>query len=451
MKVPPSPKIVQKVTAHDFETSLRISRTRAGTRSRNGPAGWELFGQTTASGKLRAVSDANPIYLPSDGGLISLVDDRAARIEPADLAAGEALTVIVPGEDVIIADADVPPVRQASRRHQAVRYALEDQLAAPVDTVHLALGPRNGDGTYPAAVVDRESMEAWLTTLGDARTQATSGLVPDYFCLPVPADYAAEVWLMGNRALLRRDANHGLSCEPDLLPAMLASAAEPATLNVRVQADTDADALLDRLRQRGHEINVLDQPDANTLLADLLTGSMGRKNINLLQGTYAPVTAFAKWWRPLRATAILAAAWLILATTVQGLYYYQLQQRYDELHAETRARFRDAFPDVQNINNIWAQAEGEVRQLRAALGTDGLFPLLSATARAVGGVPGLRMHSMQYRNGELYITLRGESIQSLEELRAGFVRSEYASLKIRSAEASDAGVHIRARVSPEES
>lgn len=393
------------------------------------------------------MSDATPIYLPPEGGLIGRVEDHAVRLEPAGLPAGVALTVIVPGEDVIIADAEIPPVRQASRRHQAARYALEEQLAAPIDSVHMALGPRQRDGTHPAAVVDRERMEDWLTTLGDARGQASAALVPDYLCLPVPPDNTAELWIVGNRALLRHDAQHGLSCEQAMLANLIAAPDEQATLNVRVQADTDADALLDRLRRRGFTINIQDHPDADALQTDLLAGSRGYRDINLLQGAYAPVTAFAKWWRPLRTTVALAVAWVVLATVAQGVYYYQLQQRYSQLRSATTARFRDAFPEVQNINNIWAQAEAQVRQLRAALGTDGLFPLLTVTARAVGAVPGLRMQSLQYRNGKLFLTLDGDSIQDLEQLRAGFKQNQHAHLKIRSAEASDAGVHIRAQVS----
>lgn len=395
------------------------------------------------------MSDTCPIYLPPEGGLIGLTEDHAMRLEPAGIRPGVALTVIVPGERVLITDATLPPVRQAARRHQAARYALEDQLAAPVETLHLALGTRNSDGSYPAAVVDRDCMEDWLDTLGDARGQATAGLLPDYLCLPVPADGNAELWIMGNRALLRQGASHGISCEQDLLTALLPTSSDLGVINVRVQADTDGDALLQRLEQRGHQVAVQDHPQPDALLTDLLGGSRGHRSLNLLQGAYAPVTAFARWWRPLRTTAALAVVWLALATTAQGIYYFQLQQRFAQLQAQTIEHFRQAFPEVQTINNIWAQSEEEVRQLRAALGSDGLFPLLSATARAIGGVPGLRMQSLQYRNGELFLTLRADSIQDLEKLRGGFARSDYASLDIRSAEASDAGVHIRARVSPQ--
>lgn len=395
------------------------------------------------------MNDTNPIYLPAEGGVIGLVEGRAARLEPAGIPAGEALTIIVPGERVLVADAEVPPIRQIRRRHLAARYALEDQLAAPVDSIHLALGARNRDGTYPAAVVDKECMEDWLATLGDARRQATAGLLPDYLCLPPPADGSAELWVMGNRALLRQDVCHGMSCEQELLSSLLPGPDRLDRINVRVQADSDANGLLDRLKQQGYQVTIQDQPDPTTLLTSLLAGSRGYRQLNLLQGAYAPVTAFAKWWRPLRTTAALAVTWLVLATAAQGIYYYQLQERFSALRTQTEAHFRQAFPNVETINNIWAQAEAEVRQLRAALGTDGLFPLLSATARAVGGVPGLRMQSLQYRNGELLLTLRGDSIQDLEQLRTGFAQSSYAHLEIRSAEASDDGVNIRARVRPE--
>lgn len=395
--------------------------------------------------------DAAPIYLPPDGGLIGLRDGRAVRLEPADIPAGTPLLAIVPGEDVLVTDAEVPPVRQSSRRYQAARYALEDRLATPIENLHLALGARASDGTHPAAVVDRDCMENWLATFGDARDRVTAGLVPDYLCLPVPEDDAAVLWLTGNRALLRRDATHGLACEQDLLAALLRTEDAPNRLDVRAQADTDADALLERLRDHGCEVNVRDRPAPETLQADLLSGAATRSAIDLLQDRYAPVSAMAQWWRPLRATAILAAAWLILATTAQGLHYYQLQQRHEQLRSQIENRFREAFPEVQTVNNVRVQAEEEIRKLRAARGTDGLFPLLAATARTAGGVPGLRMESLQYRNGELFANLRGESVQSVEQLRTGFAETGGATLTVQSADASEEGVDIRARISPENS
>lgn len=395
------------------------------------------------------MTQAAAIYLPQDGGLVGLRDGQAMRLEPADLHELGPMLAIVPGEDVLIVDASVPPVRQATRRYQAARYALEDQLATPVDELHLALGPRGAEGRQPAAVVERDRMEAWLETFGDERANVTAGLIPDYLCLPEPQADTGSLWLMGRRGLFRADACHGFAGELDLLAAMLQAPSLPSRLQVRVQADTDADALLDGLREQGCEVTVVDRPEPDDMLADLLAGAPGQPAMNLLQDRYAPVSPMDQWWRPFRATAALAAVWLALAVTAQGVHYFELKAQHERLQQRAESRFREAFPNVQSINNIRVQAEEEIRSLRSQRGTDGLFPLLTATARAAGGVPGLNVNSLQYRNGELFLSMRGENVQTVEKLRAGFRESGSANLEVQSADASSEGVEIRARISRE--
>ncbi len=182
---------------------------------------------------------------------------------------------------------------------------------------------------------------------------------------------------------------------------------------------------------------------------NLLAAAPERPPLNLLQDRYAPASSLKEWWRPLRATAALLVAWLGLALIAQGVHYWQLQQRLDELQARTETRFRQAFPEVATINDVRVQAEQEIRRLRAQRGAHGLFPLLTATARAAGGLQGLQMDSLQYRDRELFLNLQGENVQSVERLRSGFAEIDGAALEIQNADAGAEGVSIRARVSPE--
>lgn len=393
------------------------------------------------------MNEALRIYLRPDGELVRADDGRAVPVEAADLPADRPLAVAVPGEDVLVTDVDLPPVRQARRRIQAARYSLEDRLAAPVETVHLALGPRGEDGFYPAAVVGRERMEGWLEAFAEARPAVLSAMMPDYLCLPAPQPGEAVLWLAGGRAMCRRDAVHGFACEYDLVESLLTAPDVPERLRVVAESSPDADALLNRLEQADFELAPGPRVTAGEAVVNLLASMPARPPINLLQERYAPASPLNEWWRPFRATAALFVAWLGLALAAQAVHYWQLQQRLDDLQSRTETLFHEAFPDVRAVNDVRAQAEQEIRRLRAQQGGHGLFPLLTATARAAGSVPGLKMESLQYRDGELFLTLQGENVQSVERLRAGFAGIEGAALEIQNADAGAEGVNIRARVS----
>lgn len=390
-----------------------------------------------------------PIYL-LDGERACWLDPRrraaTGDVAAAVAAAGEReIVLVVPGEDVLLAEARLPPVRQAARRRRAAGYVLEERLAAPVEETHFALGERRGDGATPVAAVARERMQGWLEALRTHGAEAAAA-VPDYLCLPAPGDGAWRVWLAGGRALARGGDRQGFACEYELLPDLLAANDEPPSPEV-LAADGDAErALLARLRERGCEPDVTFAEKTGDVHSRLLAAAAGRPRLDLRQGEYAPVSRLESWWPPLRATAALFGGWLILALTVQALTYWQLRHEADTLHARSEAAFRAAFPRVERIRDLRGQAEEELRALRGDGSAGTLFTLLQATAAAAGNGGGLRVESLQYREGALYLSLSGDDIQALERLRAGFGRQTAARLTVESADAGDGGVQIRARV-----
>lgn len=389
-----------------------------------------------------------PIYLA--GGERVCWPDAQRRPVTGDAAvavaaAGErAIVLIVPGEEVLLAEVKLPPVRQMSRRRQAARYALEDRLATPVDELHFALGERRGDGVTPVAAVARERMAEWL------RIPRTHGVepaaaVPDYLCPPAPEAGAWRVWLIDGRALVRCGEQAGFACEYDLLPELFgAGTGDRPRLDVLAVDDEAGRGLLARLRDREAAIEADFVTDAGEIRARLLAGAAGKPALNLCQGEYAPVSRTESWWPPLRVTAALFTGWLALTLTVQALTYWQLRQETRALHARSETVFRETFPRVERIRNLRAQAEEELRALRGDGAAGTLFTLLQATARA--GAGDLRIESLQYRDGALYLSLSGENVQALETLRAGFERQPAARLTVESADAGSGGVQIRARV-----
>lgn len=392
-----------------------------------------------------------PIYLI--GGERVLWPDARWRpasgaTAPALAAAGERdIVLVVPGEEVLLTQAALPPIRQTAKRRQAARYALEDRLATPVDELHFALGKRRGDGVTPVAAVARERMAAWLETVR-AHGVEPAAAVPDYLCLPDAEGGSLRVWLADGRALARGGDRTGFACEYGLLPDLLAAGSgERPRLSITAADGEDERDLLARLHEAGHEIETEFVDDSGVVYSRLLRGAARAPALNLNQGEFAPASrAVSNWWRPFRVTAALFAGWLILALSIQALTYWQLRQEAEALRARSEANFREAFPRVQRIRDLRVQAEEELRALRGDGAANTLFALLQATALAGAGDENLRIESLQYRDGALYLSLLGDDIQALETLRAGFERQSGARLTVESADAGSGGVQIRARV-----
>lgn len=375
------------------------------------------------------------------------LDDFAAAIDHGD----SEVAVVIPGEDVLLTRAPLPPIRSAARRLQAARYALEDRLAGRVEQLHFALvGAPDRDGETPVAVIDLDRM----TTLCDALDAAgidAARILPDYMTLPVPDTSGWQIAATDAHVLARTDAAAGFACDADLWPVVAQALETPASATVRTADTGRAKRLLDidwGEDSEAPEADVVGYTDADALLASLLAQPEAlRGTVNLRQGAFARRSQFQSQWRPLMLTAALAATWLVVAIVARGVETWQLDQRIDALHQQTLAAFHDAFPDVQNINDLRVQAEQGIQQLRGNGGAGGLFPLVQAVAAVTGQTDDLQLQSMQYRNGKLGLSLNGKNVKSVETLRAGFAQRNNIQLSVQSADASASGVQIQATVS----
>lgn len=390
---------------------------------------------------------------------LHLEDQHARWLDPAGTlvhgtlhdaaeAAGERdVVVLLPGETVLLTEVTLPPIRQAARRLQAARYALEDQLAARVDTLHFALAAKPPAATAtPVAVIDLARMRSVVEALAQAGLDTTR-IAPDVLALPTPVPGEWQVRAIADRVLARTGAYTGFACETALW-APLAQAAHPEPQRIVLQADNDdTAAALAGIEISGEpEIDRRPVLQGDALIAALLGSTPERLSLNLRQGEFARGSALQAWWQPFKATAALAAIWLVLALTARGVEAYQLNNRIEALQARSIAAFRSAFPQVQTINDLRVQAEQEIRQLRGGGGSAGIFGLLQATAE-VTAATGITVQTLQYRDDRLYLSLQGDNVQALEALRAGFARQPYAELQVESADAAAGGVQIRASVS----
>lgn len=117
----------------------------------------------------------------------------------------------IPAEDVLLLSVALPRMTAAQRR-KAVCYGVEDQIACPLDAVHVIAGPAMAGGRWLVAVVARAVLAAHQTAAPGLR------LLPETMGLPVPDEGHWAVWAGACRVILRRADGSGMALPAALVP-----------------------------------------------------------------------------------------------------------------------------------------------------------------------------------------------------------------------------------------
>jgi general secretion pathway protein L len=126
-----------------------------------------------------------------DGGRLIIAEAQA----PA--------TILVPTEQVRLLAVDLPLPSRA-KRLAALPFAIEDRIAEPVDSVHIALGAALSPGRYLVGIVRHDVMAGWIEAAEEAGLGAAP-MVPDVLMLPRPAEGWAVDETGGRAAVLASD------------------------------------------------------------------------------------------------------------------------------------------------------------------------------------------------------------------------------------------------------
>ncbi len=356
-------------------------------------------------------------------------------------AKGKSVVLIVPAADIVLSSVKLP-IRQQSKLLQAVPYALEEQLAEDVEELHFAIGEKQPDGSVPVASIGRATLEGWLKAFQDAGV-SISAVLPETLCLPaVQATSGWQVLIDGRDCVVRNAAYSGFCCDIGELSDFLSMAVSDTELpeGLRIRVFRTPGSAIEGLEGLAIDHEVV---DIKAALACLMPANLS-SSINLLQGSMASEPAYERYWRPVRATAILFLVWVVLGTAYSGMQHYRLSNQFDLLETENITRFRQLFPEVTRIVDMRAQGEQQLRLLQQSGGGAGLFALLGATSQAVTSVAGLQVQEIQLRDSQLFMSLSARDIQSLENLRTHFKQLPEWTLDVQSANASTDGVQIRA-------
>lgn len=393
---------------------------------------------------IRLTNDPDRVdYLTADAaGRIVATLRSGSMSDAAAQAPGHRVCVLAPASDVLLTEAEVP-AKSGARFAQIVPFALEEQVAQDIDSLHFAVGRRVGESTrVPVAVVSRALLDGWLAQLRDAGVEAEclyadSSLVPenpgqavlvlsdDTLMLRAPGSQPVTLPLTAlNEAMdLLRPARAPLT------PAVADDAATVVLASNTPVADFGGNGLVvysgeaewqhygtqieaERAHFEGLKVQLF--PDGPLgLFAQSLPGTTA---INLLQGSYAANSPLAGGFKAWRIAAALLLGLLVLhgiGSAAQLLMLKRTERRLDQSISET---FEQAMPGEHNTSNARHRMEARLTSLQGSTDSSGLLAMLSAVAQARNGSTGTVVQALSYRDGLLELQVSAPGADALDHI-----------------------------------
>ncbi len=354
------------------------------------------------------MNDRLLIRIKADGAL-SWLDGRGCTRgdgtpPPAVLSSATQILVLVPGDDVLLIHAGLPPSSPA-RLAQVLPYALEDQVLDDVESLHFVAGPRREDGQHAVAVVARERMQVWQDVLGAAGI-AADRIVPDFLAVPLDGRKACAL-LDGEHCLVRLAADKGFACVLEQLPNWLETGLDLDLIPVEASGK--------RLVPSGFDWQVL-RPMA--ALDALYAGAELDSGLNLLSGAFAPQHRRAPQRRLWRVAAILAGVAIVVGLAGQLTSVLRLQAANSEVEKAIEQHYADLFPDSPPVPDPVARVRSELARLGGVSQDQGLLGVLSQAAPILASHDfRLDVLGMEYRNNTLELSVHSTSLSNLDQLR----------------------------------
>jgi len=388
---------------------------------------------------LESAECASWVKLTADGAVQASGQGALAEID----SSGERVIVLVPGEDVLLCQAEVPGQKRRLLA-QAVPYALEEQLIDDVEAQHFALGAVSGDQVN-VAVVSQEKMQQWLALLQQAGIEADQ-IVADILALPLEQN-RWQLLQHNKRLLLRCGEQSGMALDLDTaafsLKALLAEAGESRPASIKYQNFSGAGLSLPEL-----DVELMLEHASGLPVLAMAAAYQEQNSINLLQGQYSRRERISKYWRPWHAAAALLAVFIVIQFANGIVDQQRLAAEKTALLADIEQIYRQTFPEARKVVNAKLQMERALKSLRGggSATSEGFSELLAQAGEQFNQTSNLKIQRLSYKNGQLDVALFIGDLQQLDQLKQRLVDKARMQVEIQSATAKDDRVEARLRI-----
>ncbi|MBK1887837.1 MULTISPECIES: type II secretion system protein GspL [Marinobacter] len=371
------------------------------------------------------------------------------------------LVGLIPGDEALFCLADIP-AKQSRFINQALPYAVEEQIAQDIDSVHLALGMHTQEG-YRVAAIDRDRMAQWLELFRGWPHTRLDAIYPDAALLPVTEE-GWSICLDGESAMMASFRGEWLSMQSANLGMFAQTLAMPPSEDVVAEVpvviygtDTEFDeqqAVLGEIMVPGR-LSVR-RESLELMPLELLAHAHHHhlcRPINLCQRDFSVKGGKASPLKPWKPLIAVAAVWFVVQLALEAGMGFYYQKQADQMRQQAMSVYRSAFPQDRRTHagNVKRVIEGQLRMA----GSDGpgadFVTLMKYTGQQYSNVAGtgtVTFNSINYSQsrGELVVDVRADSYDRLSTLRNGLA-SQGLDAKIGSVVNESSGARGRLTVS----
>lgn len=395
----------------------------------------------------------------------------------ANHALGCRVIVLVPAEMMTLTHVELPAMNK-QRLLKAIPFALEEQVASDVDSLHFCLGKRDEFDQQACAVIETDVISQWLAILKEVNIQPDV-ITSEIYAIPAEAECWSVLFTPVVQAenhaeakvLLRTGSNNGLAIDLSNSVALISHFIDNATEEKRPKklrlitcadvataeiSDDDAIAqettsnaiavIVDQLREVCTDKGVaIERDDSEDDMLTIMAHNIDEWNaINVLQGQFSRKEQFEKLIRPWRAAAAIAFVWLVLQLGLMIADYRELVQVDAQLRGDILETYKSAFPDSKNIVDPKLQMQRGLDELRKGgnSGSD-LIVLLSKAGNILRDTDTLDMKGVRYKSDTLDLDFEIADLQALDELKIRLINQTGLSVEIVSASAKGGKVESR--------
>jgi general secretion pathway protein L len=342
-----------------------------------------------------------------DDGCLSITLDQSGQIEaPLEKRSFESIITlqatvsrtiaVVPSELAGIQEVEFAWLGDRKAR-AAIPYALEEQLAQPVTSVHFAFDRAfYQNQKYLIVIFDKQGMVDLKRKFADASIKIDA-LTIDWFAVP-----SNQAFLTDKNLLVHEPAFKG-ALDGELIDVYMKK--QPLV----TQMLTFSDSLTDR--KLPEELTKMDL-SADVFIAQQL---MKLPFINLFQGEFHQDTrkSSTQFWYQL--SGALLGLWLVSIVIFDAIQLYSLNRKHAQLDEQIAVIYKEFFPTAQHVISPKFRIT-ELLKSSTNQGEGALWPLLDKIAPALQQKQ-LTIQQLRFQDQTLSITLNANDFETLENLQ----------------------------------
>lgn len=401
------------------------------------------------------------------------VDGNGTRLGPPntgdlDRAASDIgdrnVIVLVPSSNVLTTSADIP-MRPGARLLAALPFALEEQLADDVESLHFAPGARRDSGRTPVAVVAETLMQNWMNRLDEAGIRASQIVPENYGLARIPG--TTSLLVADNKVMFNDGADIEFVME-DVKPSdalavagtlddtsgeNIAGADNPAAAHhLLVYCDPEDEERFQHdwiaLRHELSSVDVTLLPDG--ALPRLAVTVASGEGVNLLQGKYGPKIDLASVFRPWKAAAILLLTLGLVLLGGKLVDTWRLSNEAAALKEQFTLEYRQIKPgDTREIVDPVAEVNALRRGLGGPVAATIFLPTIEQLGLAIKENDSAVIENITYRAGVVNVRLNAPDVPTLDNIQKRVSESGRFIAEIKSTD--QVGDRVSSRIEIQES